>query len=282
MDKTGLEARLRHWRVGLIVATVLLAANCSGLYDGGTFEPASGNYFTVTAQKGDSVSQIAQRYGVRTHDVVAMNELANPDVLRVGQALKIPAYGRERDKESEVVANSYQIPRAAVFRSELAPPPAQPVNASYEPARPASGDSGWFSKINLTSTRSEDAQFVWPVKGAIIAPYGALPNGEQNDGINIAAMEGVPVHAAADGTVSYVGNELKGYGNLVLIRHDNGYVTAYAHTGRIVVARGERVTQGQTIAYAGGSGGVSAPQLHFEIRRGTTPIDPKPLLIASR
>jgi murein DD-endopeptidase MepM/ murein hydrolase activator NlpD len=120
------------------------------------------------------------------------------------------------------------------------------------------------------------------VKGAILSPYGPRPNGERNDGINIAAANGTPIRAAAAGIVSYVGNELKGYGNLVLIRHDNGYVTAYAHTGEIIVARGAHVEQGQTIAYAGETGDVAAPQLHFEIRRGTTPIDPEPLLIASR
>jgi murein DD-endopeptidase MepM/ murein hydrolase activator NlpD len=80
--------------------------------------------------------------------------------------------------------------------------------------------------------------------------------------------------------VTYVGNELKGYGNLILLRHENGYVTAYAHTGEIVVERGQRVVRGQTIAFAGATGSVSEPQLHFEIRRGTQPIDPKPLLMA--
>jgi murein DD-endopeptidase MepM/ murein hydrolase activator NlpD len=96
----------------------------------------------------------------------------------------------------------------------------------------------------------------------------------QNDGINLAVPEGTPVKAAEDGVVAYAGNELKGYGNLVLVRHANGFVTAYANASDILVKRGETVKRGQVIAHSGQTGNVTSPQLHFEIRKGATPVDP--------
>jgi murein DD-endopeptidase MepM/ murein hydrolase activator NlpD len=127
-----------------------------------------------------------------------------------------------------------------------------------------------------------NGHFVWPLNGRVISTFGSVGNGERNDGINIAAKMGEPIHAAAGGTVTYAGNELKGYGNLILIRHDDGYVTAYAHAQSIGVNRGDRVEKGQVIGLAGATGDVDSPQLHFEIRRGVEPVDPKPLLMADR
>jgi murein DD-endopeptidase MepM/ murein hydrolase activator NlpD len=116
--------------------------------------------------------------------------------------------------------------------------------------------------------------FRWPVRGRVIAGFGSKPNGTQNDGINLAVPEGTPVKAADDGVVAYAGNELKGYGNLVLIRHSNGFVSAYAHASEIMVKRGDNIKRGQVIAHAGQTGNVTSPQLHFEIRKGSTPVDP--------
>ncbi len=125
------------------------------------------------------------------------------------------------------------------------------------------------------------AHFVWPVEGRIILPFGETAGGERNDGINIAAQMDEPIRAADSGTVVYADMGPKGYGQLVLIRHDNGYITAYAHADRLTVEKGERVAQGQIIGYAGETGGVSAPQLHFEIRREGKPLDPQSLLTVS-
>ena len=122
--------------------------------------------------------------------------------------------------------------------------------------------------------------FVWPVSGNVVSNFGAANNGERNDGINIASDAGTPIHAAASGTVTYSGNELKDYGNLILIKHEGGYVTAYAHAERLVVNRGDTVTKGQVIGYVGSTGDVSSPQLHFEIRHDTQPVNPRPLLMA--
>jgi murein DD-endopeptidase MepM/ murein hydrolase activator NlpD len=116
--------------------------------------------------------------------------------------------------------------------------------------------------------------FRWPVRGRIIAGFGQRPNGTENDGINLAVPEGTPIKAADNGVVAYAGNELKGYGNLVLIRHSDGFVSAYANASQLLVKRGDSVKRGQVIARAGQTGNVNSPQLHFEIRKGSTPVDP--------
>jgi murein DD-endopeptidase MepM/ murein hydrolase activator NlpD len=122
---------------------------------------------------------------------------------------------------------------------------------------------------------SDKADFRWPARGRVIAGYSGKGG---NEGINIAVPEGTPVKAAEGGTVAYAGSELKGYGNLVLIRHPNGYVSAYAHNGDLKVKRGETVKRGQVVASSGQSGNVSSPQLHFELRKGSAPVDPTPYL----
>jgi murein DD-endopeptidase MepM/ murein hydrolase activator NlpD len=121
---------------------------------------------------------------------------------------------------------------------------------------------------------SDKPEFRWPARGRIIQGFKA----GTNDGINIAVPEGTAVKAAEAGVVAYAGNELKGYGNLVLIRHPNGFVSAYANNGEISVKRGETVKRGQAIAKSGQTGNVSSPQLHFELRKGSTPVDPTEFL----
>jgi murein DD-endopeptidase MepM/ murein hydrolase activator NlpD len=124
-----------------------------------------------------------------------------------------------------------------------------------------------------------NVQFAWPVNGKVISGFGVAAGGERNDGINIAARLDTPIRAAASGTVSYA-DTLKGYGKLVLIKHSNGYVTAYAHADRLLVAQGDFVVKGQVIGYAGQTGDVTSPQVHFEIRDGVTPVDPQRYLTA--
>jgi murein DD-endopeptidase MepM/ murein hydrolase activator NlpD len=121
--------------------------------------------------------------------------------------------------------------------------------------------------------------FAWPVNGTVISGFGPAANGERNDGINIATRLDTPIRAAASGTISYA-DTLNGYGELVLIKHSNGYVTAYAHADRLLVSRGDFVAKGQVIGYAGTTGDVTSPQLHFEIRNGVTPVDPRRYLTA--
>jgi murein DD-endopeptidase MepM/ murein hydrolase activator NlpD len=121
---------------------------------------------------------------------------------------------------------------------------------------------------------SANPEFRWPARGRVIQAFGA----GGNDGINIAVPEGTQVKAAESGVVAYAGSELKGYGNLVLIRHPNGFVSAYANNGSINVKRGDSVKRGQTIALSGQTGNVASPQLHFELRKGSKPVDPSSFL----
>ncbi|WP_346767132.1 M23 family metallopeptidase [Enterovirga aerilata] len=145
-----------------------------------------------------------------------------------------------------------------------------------EPAKPAREPESTASLPVQPATPS--AEFRWPARGRVISGFGGAGG---NEGINIAVPDGTPVKAAEAGTVAYAGNEVKGYGNLVLIRHDNGYVSAYAHNGEIEVKRGQRVSRGQVIAKSGQSGNVTSPQLHFEIRKGSTPVDPMQYLASN-
>ncbi len=123
--------------------------------------------------------------------------------------------------------------------------------------------------------------FAWPVSGRVIADFGSTASGAKNDGINIATTLAAPIHASASGTVTYAGDELKNYGNLILVKHSGGYTTAYAHADRLVVSRGDFVAKGQVIGYAGQTGDVISPQLHFEIRSATTPVNPRNYLAST-
>ena len=148
--------------------------------------------------------------------------------------------------------------------------------AKPEPARPAKEPESTASLPAQPAAAS--AEFRWPARGRVITGFGG---GGSSEGINIAVPDGTPVKAAESGTVAYAGSEVKGYGNLVLIRHDNGYVSAYAHNGDIEVKRGQKVSRGQTIAKSGQSGNVTSPQLHFEIRKGSQPVDPMKYLASN-
>ena len=183
------------------------------------------------------------------------------------------------------------LPRAYVYQGgEYAVPAPKPrpnhqARAYQSPSNPSSSyQSPSYQAPSDQRPQSDYAgnapSFFWPVSGNVISNFGAASNGERNDGINISAPMGTPIHAAASGSVTYAGNELKDYGNLVLIKHEGGYVTAYAHADRLIVSRGDVVSRGQVIGYSGSTGDVSSPQLHFEIRHDTQPVNPKPLLMA--
>ena len=274
----------------LFLVPLFLVGCAGGEKSSSAYTPASASYFTVKLRPGDSLSEVAQRYEVKKDDLLALNEIPNQDRIIVGKDLRVPAYGHLRE---ERVARP-----AAVSRSELPPvsgmraktaavPIPKPRPEDGEPAQ-AQQDS-WFDYSwlrSFTGTEVPDTatapKLLWPIQGKVISNFGANAAGERNDGINILASRGTPVHAAAAGTVAYVGEELKNYGKLVLIRHEDGYVTAYAHSDAVTVSPGDHVARGQTIGYAGATGDVSEPQLHFELRLGAKPLDPKPYLVASK
>jgi murein DD-endopeptidase MepM/ murein hydrolase activator NlpD len=154
------------------------------------------------------------------------------------------------------------------------PPAAAPALESRANTDEAAAPSADIAQLVASHKPPEAPLFLWPVHGRILSVFGDTKAGGHNDGINIAAPEGTTVSAAENGTVAYAGNELKGFGNLLLIKHPDGWVTAYAHNQVLLVKKGQKVRRGQPIARVGSSGGVTPAQLHFELRRGTMAIDP--------
>jgi murein DD-endopeptidase MepM/ murein hydrolase activator NlpD len=193
----------------------------------------------------------------------------------VNERMGTPDY-RAPSTRTAAAASHKKVAHTYIYEGDgYTPPPAakprQPkVAAKPSPAPRAYAETDYGNGSGVT--------FAWPASGHVIAGFGTSGNGERNDGINIAVPEGAPIKASAGGTVSYSGDELKDYGNLLLIKHQGGYVTAYAHADQLLVKRGDVVTKGEVIAYAGHTGDVTTPQLHFEIRHGTTPVDPDSLL----
>jgi murein DD-endopeptidase MepM/ murein hydrolase activator NlpD len=203
---------------------------------------------TYTVRRGDNLYRIGLAHGMTTEEIAALNGLRPPFEIHPGQELRVRGQARR-------VAQAPQRPETANGGAQRpAPPTSQDPAPSPAPAAPVS--------------------FAWPLDGAVIAPFGS-DQGRRLDGIRIAARVGEPVRAAAAGEVVYVGNELQGYGELVLIRHPERWVTAYGLNAQIRVSVGDQVSAGQHIADAGGAGGGEQPALHFEIRRGVTPVNPE-------
>jgi murein DD-endopeptidase MepM/ murein hydrolase activator NlpD len=256
--------------------------------------PAQTSGVHVAAPKETLIS-IARFYGKSRSEIARANGIKAESSVRVGQRLTIPGVGQSKIKTAANSPPAQKLgkpegtltPPKAAAAPEPKPAPAQAVagtkQAALKPTEPVATARMATSVADAAAEASKGAAaattgavptFRWPVRGRVITGYGAKTNGQQNDGINLAVPEGTSVKAAEDGIVAYAGNELKGYGNLLLVRHSNGYVTAYAHASELKVKRGETVKRGQIIALAGQTGTVNSPQLHFEIRKGSTPVDP--------
>ncbi len=225
-------------------------------------------------RRGDTLFAIARAYQIDMNAMARVNRLSPPYLIQVGQHLLIP------DQQLAPVAEAPPRPASRPLVTAAAAP--LPVAKPTPPAaRP-----GPVTKPVVTASRPNrpvapppppsrtTSTFAWPVSGKIVSRYGGKADGSRNDGINIAAPRGAPVKAAENGIVVYSGNELKGFGNLLLVKHADGWMTAYAHNELLIVKKGETVRRGQTIGRVGSSGNVSAPQLHFEIRRGSKAVDP--------
>jgi murein DD-endopeptidase MepM/ murein hydrolase activator NlpD len=252
---------------------------------------------THEVRAGDTASQIARRYGVPLRELVRVNAIEPPYVIRVGQRLAIPdatsvAATTPSSIPTVMVPTEPQprgtsVPRGTVEAAPLPPPPAASIaapQASSQPSAPAAppqaaalpppANPPASAPESDAGVRASAGRMLWPVRGVIVSDYGPKPGGLQNDGINIAAPRGTAFRAAESGVVIYAGNELRGFGNLLLLRHEGGYVTAYAHADELAVRRGDQVRKGQTIGRVGSSGNVTGPQLHFEVRRGTQAVNP--------
>ena len=212
-------------------------------------------------QRGDTVSGISRQYNVGVAALTSLNRIPPPYTIKVGERLQIPA--------------SQHQSQTASAQSGSGVPMARPgTGAAVASLPPPSASTPTVPRDPLPAPPAATGGFQWPIQGKILSTFGPKANGLHNDGINIAAEMGAPVKAAQSGVVAYAGNELKGYGNLLLIRHDNGWVTAYAHNSKLLVSRGDTVMRGQTIAHAGNTGSVVTPQVHFEVRQGAKAVDP--------
>jgi murein DD-endopeptidase MepM/ murein hydrolase activator NlpD len=245
--------------------------------------PAAGGVHVVAT--GETLASVARRYGKTRTEIAHANRFAIDTKVRIGQRLNIPGVVQAKiqtpvgtpAKPGEKIAAA-QPPQTQTLQAPKPGAKAAQKLASADPAPSINMVSPAGHISEATPPSSAAPSFRWPAHGRVISGFGARNNGQANDGINLSVPEGTSVKAAEDGVVAYAGNELKGYGNLVLVRHSNGFVTAYAHANEVLVKRGESVKRGQIIARAGQTGSVNSPQLHFEIRRGSNPVDPMQFL----
>ncbi len=270
---------------------------------------------SYSVKEGDTVESVARMFNASPSQLTRLNNLNAPYKLAAGQSLRLPPSlkpppplytsemlaARQNAQKTVTAKTAASPPRgepdvsvpvmtaqapAGVEREVLsspAPVTAEPLGVPPMPTPVSAATASAPSQkaVNVASTAipaRAGTKFIWPVDGPVISSYGRKADGRSNDGVNIKAAKGAPVRAAENGVVAYAGNELAGYGNLVLIRHADKWMTAYAHLDGMIVSKGATVRSGQAIGTVGQTGSVDSPQLHFEIRRGTEALNPEPYL----
>ncbi len=311
--------RTGRWKTGIAAALMVCAlAACTRSVPAPVVDKGAGGTRAASkaaparsavVQAGENLYATARRHGVSVRALISANGLKPPFILRVGQRLKLPVpnthvvaggdtvYGISRrygvDMASLMRANRLKPPYTIQVGQKLRLPggtqvaarsPTKPTKNTKSKSPPLPKQKSAPPKKRRAVAKAipprSNGRFAWPVKGPILSSFGAKAGGLYNDGINISAKKGAPMKAAENGIVAYAGNELRGFGNLVLIRHRGGWMTAYAHADRILVKRGDTVKKGQMIGRAGSSGSVTRPQVHFEIRKGSQAVDPIKYLTA--
>lgn len=255
--------------------------------------PAPASY---TVRRADTLYKVSRMFETTTTELARLNNIQAPFKLVAGQNLRLPPrHAQTAPKITVATLNNVQSPilkapvkSSGIEREELKPVPSDvSPNAhvareekvvSLPQSRMSESNPELASSKILTQIPNGPVNFIKPVAGQIISGYGPKEDGLHNDGINIKAAAGDAVRAAEQGIVVYQGSQIEGYGNMVLIRHANGYLTAYAHMAKALVHKGDKVKRGQTIGTVGSSGNVKSPQLHFEIRKGRDAVDPRSLL----
>lgn len=247
---------------------------------------------TITVAVGETLYSLARKYQISVRDLIAQNNLTPPYVIKPGDQIAIPSavyhevaagetlYSISRLYEMKVdqlvemnnlkepysvhVGQKIRISKNIAIAAQAAPKPIE--NKSENAAEKPNFVERTLDKLN---------HFSWPVRGKVVSKFGPKSGGLYNDGIKIKVAEGTEVKAAEDGVVAYVGNELKGYGNLVIIKHGNGWISAYAHLKNWNVKRGEKIEKGQKIGAVGATGNVDSPQLYFGLRKGRDAVNPE-------
>lgn len=237
---------------------------------------------TITVRQGDTLFNLSQRHNVSVAALRSANGLETNDI-RIGQQLVIPgaSASAQTTRTASNGGTNVSPPAPVEVKSQIksqikspAPVAKVPAPEVATPRAPATKKHVRMAKVNPNRTATPQNNFRWPVRGRILTKFGAKADGSHNDGVNIAVPRGTEVKAAEGGVVAYAGSELKAYGKLILVRHPNNWVTAYAHNDEILVKRGDKIRRGQVISKAGTTGSVTQPQLHFELRKGSSPVDP--------
>ena len=235
-------------------------------------EGAKGGY---EVKPGDSLAKIARSNGVSVDALKKANGMQTASI-RIGQKLVIPAGGgavetsTDKTQTASIPVNKEKKIKTAEKKPEAYKAPVKTVSVTEA-----------AEKSDITDEAPESTgigKYRWPVRGAVIAGYGANVEGNRNDGIDISVPEGTPIKAAENGVVIYAGSSLKELGNAVLVRHDDGTVTVYGHAGDLNVQRGQKIQRGQTVATSGMSGNATRPKVHFEVRKNATPVNPMTFL----
>ena len=265
----------------------------------------------ITVHKGDTVYSLSRRYNVPIRSMIEVNNLKPPFILSKGARLRLPAPSVHIVQKGDTIysiSRRYNVDMSVLTRTNnlyapysiylgqilklpgsVVEPTEHWISLKKQSTQTAARNTAkWAPKQTKTGRKSTrktavrlppppdraKAKFAWPVNGRVMNKFGSAGGGRHNDGINIKVAEGTFVRAAENGVVAYAGNELKGFGNLLLVKHADGWITAYAHNKEFLVKRGDTVKRGQPMAKAGKTGNAKEPQLHFEIRRGTKAVDP--------
>ncbi|WP_375196565.1 peptidoglycan DD-metalloendopeptidase family protein [Sphingobium sp.] len=227
----------------------------------------AGRYHQVA--EGETGIAIAAAYGVKWSRIVEINGLGEPFVLHKGRRLLLPADAPRRAPTMEERAAAFHIDIDDVLTGGQ---PASPVGK--RPPLPSREPRPLPANVPIATPGRFAGEFVWPVRGPLLAAFGPGAGGVRNNGIDIAVPAGSSIHAAADGVVAYAGDKVAVFGGLMLINHGGGWVSVYGHASRVDVVRGQRVTRGQIIGLSGDTGYASKPKLHFELRKDRVPVDP--------
>ncbi len=257
-----------------------------------TLQPVAANARDIAAstyivRPGDTLRAIGAMTGAGSEAIAMENDLAPPYTLRPGQQLRIPAgrYHRVAAGETGIgIAHAYGVDWGEVVTINALAEPyilIDDIMTGSQPAlaastRPAAASAAPRAPVTtaIAPPAAFSGRFQWPLQGKLIARFGPLAPGKVNDGINIAAARGTPIHAAAAGVVAYAGDQIAVYGGLILIDHGGGWMSAYGHAAKIDVQRGQAVKTGEVIGLAGATGQVQSPQLHFQLRKNRIPVDP--------
>lgn len=237
------------------------------------------NEYIHKVGEGENLTEIARLYGVRQLDLATINGLSFGDSVTWGQMIKIPAMRVIRAKGDVPISIADLLEKIVKQGGNIVAIPPEGKGVAPKPSGSEKTNSSTTASVSeKVISVPQFSGFVWPVEGKIVRDFGKVYDGIKSAGINISASAGTSVSSAEGGQVAYVGSGIRGMGNMILIRHDNGYISVYAHLEEMFVAKGDVIDKGDMIGTVGQTGQVTTPQLHFEIRQGKVPIDPNTLL----